>query len=237
MTKVRSNIVSVAFVAALTSLALFSGCNGTEGIAAGVNVSAGDSEVPPPQVRDPDKTNPNLLVIAVKYVALDYASGSLGNPSRADIETMLERASSVWAQCDIAFYLAKHETAKADTYGIDLTPSSFAALRSVRQVFDDGTYALVARVDNFINSSELGSSNAYSTMPGSDPQGIVVEKVSQTSHMLMAHEFGHLVGGLGHTSGTNLMNHFVSSSNTSLTSSQCSRARANIERYHSRWLR
>lgn len=236
MTKVRSTTAFVLLFA-LLSLVVLSGCQSTEGNVAGATVSGGDSEVPPPEVRDPASPNPNLLVIAVKYIALKDTAGAADSPARADVETMLAKVSSVWAQCDIAFFLAKYETAVADDYGIDMTPSSFSALREVRQVFDDGTYALVARVNDFVNSSELGTSNAYSTMPGSEPEGIVVEKVSQTSHMLMAHEFGHLIGGLGHTTGTNLMNHFVSPSNTPLTSSQCAKARATIESYHSRWLR
>lgn len=219
----------------LVALSILSGCNGTENADAGATYASPVDDFPvPDSLKDPG--NPNLLVVGIKYVALK-ASETSTIPAKSDIETMLAKASQLWAQCDIGFYLAKYENFLASTYGVNLNPASFAALRTTRAAFDDGMYGLIARVENFNDSSELGTSNAYSTMPGTEPEGIVVERVSQTSSMLLSHELGHLVGGLDHTTGTNLMNHFVSAANTTLTAAQCEAARNTIRNYHSRWLR
>lgn len=241
MTKVRSTAAIAAILAA--SLFSFAGCNGTgnpNSVIDGSILEPGTPDNPgTPPAEDPNP-NPNVISIAVKYVALQPDAATAASPTQAAVQDVVKNMSAAWAQCEIEFILEEYVPAVAGDLGLDYTPANHSQLDAMRSKFDDGKHALFVKTGTWDRSGNLGydGSNGFSTMPGSDPEGIVFESQVATSKLLLSHEAGHLVGGLDHTSSTtNLMNHFVTSATTMLSDSQCESARNTAWDYHSAWIR
>lgn len=182
--------------------------------------------------------SPNTMTIAVKYVALKEKASDPDYPTRDQVVVLLENMSKkAWYQCDIRFMLETYQAPVVGDLGLIYNPSTFEHLSAARSEFDDRKTALFVKTGAWNHSGALGSNNGYSTLPPANAEGWVVEDHVAESTMLNAHETGHLIGGLYHTSGSNLMNPLVASSNTSITVAQCEQTRANMKKYHSAWLR
>ncbi|MEW6057856.1 MAG: hypothetical protein AB1540_14710 [Bdellovibrionota bacterium] len=253
MTKVWSNLAALVFV--LGSTQFLAACNSTEnnpevpaGVSDGSTLAPNTPDNPSPspdpnEPGDPDPTpnpNPNAMTVAVKYVALQSEATSAPTPSKASVEALIQNMSNAWAQCDIRFVLEEYIAPVASAHGVDFTPANHSQLYDLRREFADSRRALFVKTGTWDRSGNLGSdgSNGFSTMPGTEPTGVVFESRVATSTLLLSHEAGHLIGGLGHTTtSTNLMNHYITSSTTRLTSSQCDYARDTLVDHFSSWLR
>jgi hypothetical protein len=179
----------------------------------------------------------------VKYVVLKQQPAAAANPTSSQVVTLLDSISKIWAPCEIRFVLDEYGAVAIDDYRLQYNPANQADLDTYRAAFDDGNHALFVETGTWNRSGTLGNdgSNGFATMPSSNPdipEGIVFEQGVATNPSLLAHELGHLVGGLDHTGDTtNLMDHFVSPRSTTLTPDQCNQARRTISSYFQDWTR
>lgn len=250
MTKVRSKSNSAhacALLSLIVSMLGFAGCNGGSEDN-NPNVGAGHSDGSTLDPSTPDNPpidplgpppNANTLTLAVKYVALRPDANTAASPTKEEVTTLLANIAKVWSQCDIRFALESFESPIAADDGLSYYPANHWQLDDMREKYDDNLRLLLVKTGVWNRNGDLGydGSNGFSTLPPAGAEGAVFEKGVATSTMLIAHEIGHLIGGLGHTSGTNLMNHFVSAGNVYMTTSQCDYTRNTIKRYHPEWLR
>ncbi|MBI3542976.1 MAG: matrixin family metalloprotease [Deltaproteobacteria bacterium] len=184
--------------------------------------------------------NGNTMVIGVKYVALRNSAGDAPSPTQDQVVALFQNMSQVWSQCDIQFRVEAYSSPVASADGQPYYPANQSDLEAMRGKYDDHAHALYVRSGTWNRSGDLGNdgSNGFSTIPPSNPEGTVFEQSVQTATLLLAHETGHLIGGLGHLSdSTSLMNHFVSPTNTQLSQWECDDTRAAMRQYHAAWIR
>lgn len=182
----------------------------------------------------------NTMTIGVKYVALKNATSDAPSPTKEEVVTLLQNMSNIWSQCNIRFELDDYSAPVASAENVLYYPSNQSDLEDMRTRFFDGNHALFVKSGAWNRSGDLGNdgSNGFSTVPPANPEGTVVEESVAKIPLLNAHETGHLIGGLGHTTdSTMLMNHFVSPSTTNLTESECNDTRSAMQQYHSSWIR
>jgi len=241
------NLKPLSILLALSAL-VFSGCeSGNNGD--GTSPTQTEGSTLAPGANDPDPAspasptpapNPNRMTLAMKYVALRSSESEAAYPTQSQVESAVERINAIWAQCDIVFKLETYESPVASASGLAYMPANLSQLDTFRSEFGDGKSALFVKTGTWNRSGTLGNdgSNGFSTIPPAYPEGIVMETRVAESALLLAHEAGHLIGGLGHVgTATNLMNHYITTSTTKLTTGQCTTARNTIRNYHSDWLR
>lgn len=180
------------------------------------------------------------LRVAVKYVALRPSSAAAPVVSRDEVEKVLEQMSELWSACNVRFVLEEFLTPTAEEVNLPYHPSGAVDRYHLRKTFTDparAVYIVTGKWDRARDPNDNGS-NAFSSVPGDGPQGIVLESWVAKSHRLLAHEFGHISGDLDDTAGEDdLMNHMVGKKNTKLSQKQCARVVAGLKSVNANWLR
>jgi hypothetical protein len=228
--------------------AILAGCNsGQDGSSNGPGNRIGDS-VAPGMPNNPagitgvvaKPGDPNVITIAANYVALKPDANTAASPTQAEVTTLFQNISAVWSQCQIQIVVEEYSSPVASAVGLAYNPANQSQLEDDRVKFDDGRHALYVKTGTWNRSGDLGAdgSNGWSTLPPSVPEGTVIEESVDLNTLLIAHESGHLIGALDHTTDpTNLMNHFVTTDTKLLNASQCAAMRATIQQYHQAWMR
>lgn len=181
------------------------------------------------------------ISIAVKFVALRPSqNGAPQLASRQEVEQLVARMSKLWSPCNVSFVLEEFVEPRAEDLGLPYNPGTPSDRFLIRQRLSDqkrATYIITGKWNRARDPYDNGS-NAFSSVPGDGPQGIVLEDWVSRSHRLLSHEFGHLGGNLDDTSGPlDLMNHVVGAGNTQLSPEQCQQVVASIKQYNPDWLR
>jgi hypothetical protein len=170
--------------------------------------------------------------LAVQYVAYTQ-DGGLSTVDAAQARTNLKVANTIWSQCGVSFTLERFLTPEPSTLGLKQNPSESSELPEIRKAFESDEQLLVVTTGNWNRSGSLGSTgaNAWATVPGTFPTGIVLEDSVGTFGNIVAHELGHLLG-LDHSSvKTNLMSPLIYDNSNQLTSSDCETANQTIDLY------
>jgi hypothetical protein len=169
-------------------------------------------------------SDPDRQCISVKLVS--YESSGVPVVSEQQAVALIAGVNSIWAPCNIAFEIGEYVSIDPTTVGLTYGAGSQNELTSIRNRFSDNdTFLLVA------TGPWSGSYIAWTVLPGGGPYGAVVESGFANHAVTVAHELGHYMG-LDH-SGTNgnVLYPVVYSSNTSVTSGQCSSSRSINESY------
>jgi hypothetical protein len=228
--------------------AILAGCNssqdgtsnGSGSNKVGDSVAPGMPNLPAGIAGVAKPADPNLITIAANFVALKPDANTAASPTQAEATTLFQNISAVWSQCDIQIVVEEYSSPVASDVGLAYNPANQSQLEDDRTKFDDGKHALYVKTGTWDRSGDLGAdgSNGWSTLPPSTPEGTVFEEPVDQNVLLLAHESGHLIGGLGHvTDTTNLMDHFVTTDTKLLTPDQCAQMRAAIQQYHQAWTR
>ncbi|MCM2279461.1 MAG: matrixin family metalloprotease [Oligoflexia bacterium] len=169
-------------------------------------------------------TDSTRLCLSLKYVVYKDSSG---RPLVSEDDTLknLEQINSIWSQCGIVFEIGQFLPVTAPDYGLSLNTPTASELGSIRGTFEDATTLLVVTTGTWSGSLGSGSANAWTTMPGGSPLGVVMEESVGTYPNIIAHELGHYLG-LDHVSDTgDVMSPVIYASSTALTDGQCGAAR------------
>lgn len=241
-----------SFILALALLVFVSGCNSDDnennGDIVGQDLVTGaPSPVPddsgngaPNPDYDPTKrigpachsSDPNHICLALKYVAFRDSGGQPVVSDQEAIQNVAE-INSLWATCDVAFEIGEFLSVEPSAYGFAYNTASMGELDEIRSEFEDDKTLLVATTGTWSGSLGALATNAWTMMPGSYVQGVVMEEPVATSPKLIAHELGHYLN-LGHVSdSSNMMNPVIYQSSVNLSSSQCGAARSAAKYYWS----
>jgi hypothetical protein len=169
-----------------------------------------------------DKTH---QCIALKIVSYKDSSGT-DSISQTQAVNLVAAVNTIWSQCNVAFEIDDYVSIDPTTVGLSYGNASQNELGTIRQNFSDSKTFLLAATGPW-SSSYI----AWTEMPGGAPYGSVVDAQSAKNTIPVAHELGHYQG-LDHvqTAG-NVMYPVVYSTDTNLTSSQCSTAQSTNTQY------
>ena len=176
--------------------------------------------------------------LAVQYVAYSDGTGQStldAEQARANLKT----ASGIWSQCGIAFTLEQFLTPEPSALGLKQNPSESNELPEIRKAFESDQRLLVVTTGEWNRNGSLGSTgaNAWATVPGTFPTGVVLEDSVATFGNIVAHELGHLLG-LDHSNvKTNLMSPIIYDNSTALGATDCETASQVIDAYWTPMLR
>ncbi|MEW6057390.1 MAG: hypothetical protein AB1540_12330 [Bdellovibrionota bacterium] len=178
------------------------------------------------------------LEVKVKFVVFENSDAIPPVPSVHQVSKALRVMSKLWARCGISFSLGSYEQIKPEAFGLSYHPKNHSDLRKIRKSFRQSSSALYVATGRWDRAGDLGEdkSNAFSSVADGGPDGVVFE--NHVRPYLLAHEFGHLSGGLDDVSQEfNLMNHVVGVDTDQLDSSQCQQVRAKLLSRFREWLR
>lgn len=216
----------------LSALSLATACNpgdmlGSSGDS-GSSTYTPDYSLPPPPhsaslpCQDPDT---NHLCVALNYVSYE---GGPSQPIVAQAQALqnVQNISSLWAQCNIQFYLENYQAADPSTSGLPYQPESMDDLTNVRSAFPSSNELTVVTTGQWTGDLGAQAPNAWTEMPPVGPFGVVMEASVSTIYNLIAHELGHYMNLVHVADEYNVMNPTIYANSLNLTADQCSEARA-----------
>jgi hypothetical protein len=181
-----------------------------------------------------NSSDEQTLRLGLKYVVYKNSIGSPVLSQKAAIQN-INTINRLWSQCKIAFQLDKYLAIDIEQYSLKLNTATFAELDAIRKSFDDQKHILIVTTDRWDRSGSIGKTgaNAWTTMPGEELAGVVIESPVGSFGNIVAHELGHYLDLNHSTTATNVMNPIIYDRSTQLTPSQCNAARSAIQTY---WL-
>lgn len=222
-------------VAIFLILIAFASCesNSGPGEIQGMDVVSGPAGDIPPGTVDPDQGSgcagkkPNQICLALKYLVFKNSSGT-PVVSQTGADGIVSEVNSIWEQCGIYFTLEKYLAIDPNDYHLEYRTANYSDLTEIRNLFSDSNTLLVATTGTWNRYGSLGNTgaNAWTSMPGSDPYGAILESPVSTNSNIIAHELGHYLNLLHVSDSYALMNPIIYSNSMNIYSSQCSTARS-----------
>jgi len=195
---------------------------------AGVSEYTPNMSLPPPAhsqsmpCQDPDPTH---LCVALNYVVYEDPAGQPIIP-QAQAALNVQNVNSVWAQCQVQFYLENFTATNPATAGLDFQPSTTAELATVRADYSNNSQIAVITTGQWSGTLGSETANAWTEMPPVGPFGSVLEQSVAMVPNLIAHELGHSLNLVHVADQYDVMNPVVYSNSLNITESQCAMARA-----------
>jgi|GEM_PF-1313551 len=169
------------------------------------------------------------LTLALKYVAFQDNTGQPVLNEKA-IDKLTQEVNDLYAPCKIHFIAEEFKPVDPKTYGLEFNTQSMNDLTPIRSQFNDNKRLVVINTGDW-NHNSMGSANAWTTMPGENPAGAVIEANAASFAGIVAHELGHYLS-LDHKSdSSNLMNPIIYPDSTVIHSWQCEEMRKAAESY------
>lgn len=169
----------------------------------------------------------NHICIGLKYVVYQ---DSANKPvlSEAQARRMVSGLNSLWGKCNMSFTLDKYVPVKPAEHGFSYQTANYSDLTAIRQTFMEDESLLVVTTGNWNRSGSLGTTgaNAWTSLPGDGPYGVIMESPVGTNANLLAHEMGHYLNLLHVNDDVAMMNPVIYGRSTSIYESQCQTARS-----------
>ncbi|OFZ80727.1 MAG: hypothetical protein A3K03_13320 [Bdellovibrionales bacterium RIFOXYD1_FULL_44_7] len=184
------------------------------------------------------KTNPSSICFGLKYIVYENESYE-PLVSEDQVRATVAKANNVWSDCDISFILEDYEVVDPGQLDLKYQTENLSELKDIRGKFKDDRRFLVVSTGKWQRSGSLGntSANAWTSMPGSSPYGIVLESPVALNGNLLAHELGHYLS-LRHTADeTQLMNPVIYNKSKQIDEAECLKARTAAFYYWQKMLR
>lgn len=162
-------------------------------------------------------TGTDPIRVAVKFV--NYTDDA-GKPvlNQDQVNKLTGEMNQLFAQCHIELVSEEYQAVRPSDVGLEYGLTSMAELDPARKQFADSGRLLVINTGPW---SGMGSANAWTTLPGEELAGAVIEKDAADFAGIVAHELGHYLS-LDHESDpSNLLNPVIYKTSTHLTAQQC----------------
>jgi len=177
-----------------------------------------------PSCHSSDATKICLSLKVVAYVDANAQTVLTEDEAIANVAGI----NRIWSQCGVAFEIGEFDMVNPVDKGLRYSPKDLSELGTARANYVDAKTMLIVTTGEWDRSGTLGDSgaNAWTSMPGGQPYGVVLEASSATYYPIIAHELGHYLN-LDHVSDvSDVMNPVIYTTSTKLTASQCTAARA-----------
>jgi hypothetical protein len=214
------------------SVLLLTGCNASDEPGAGEIIGTDTVSGSPQPIPDLKPVTAGHIRLALRYVV--YTDGA-GEPvvTEAEARNNVTEINALWSTCNLSFQIDEFLAVDPARYGFVYNTSSKDQLTNIRNEFENDRTLLVVTTGTWSGSLGALSTNAWTMMPGTSTNGVVMEATVAKSPRLIAHELGHYLN-LGHLSDTsNMMNPVIYASSTALSTSQCNAARSAASHYWS----
>jgi hypothetical protein len=173
---------------------------------------------------DEGAADPDTITLGLKLVSYKLDDGQevlTADKARA----VVQRVNQIYSQCKIRFRAEEFVSVNPRDLGLPYSLSSMGELDPTRSAFQSSDKLVVINTGNW-NHDSMGAGNAWTSMPGYDPPGAVLEATVAANAEIAAHELGHYLN-LDHVNNSsNLLNPVVYSNSDDLTSSQCGTMRS-----------
>ena len=167
--------------------------------------------------------DPHHICLALHYVVYKDTN----NVPVIDSKTVTDNMAAinrVWNHCDLGFQIEKFEEAQPTDKNLAFGAESLNQLDPIRKAFMDPSTLLV------VTTGDWGTvKNAWTSMPGSELYGAILESSVGNYPNIIAHELGHYLN-LDHVAdNSNVMDAIIYPTSTSLDQGQCDAARATAQ--------
>ncbi len=185
-----------------------------------------------------EAASPDHVCLALKYsVYRDH----LGEPvvSQAEAFQNVREVDQVWSQCKIGFEIESFVQVDPSEDQLNYRPADTGELDIIRRRLEDPEHLLVVTTGTWNRAGTLGRSpaNAWTSMPGENLYGAILEKPVGRFGNIIAHELGHYLN-LDHVNDAqSLMNPVIYDNSTSLSREQCENARYAVRTYWQKMIR
>lgn len=178
------------------------------------------------------------ICLAIKYVVYRTPAG-MPVASEAQAISNIENVNKVWAKCNLGFQIEEYIALKPPDYGLAYNTSTYRELDDIRDTLNDERTLLITTTGPWNRAGTLGgtSANAWTSMPGGAPFGVIVESTVGTFANIVAHELGHYLNLSHLTEASDLMSPIIYSNSTALNATQCRIARTAARSSWARMLR
>jgi hypothetical protein len=168
------------------------------------------------------------ICLALKYVSYVDPRSESAVMDRDGAIANVRALNQLWSQCGVAFQMERYETVRPSEHGLRFTTRDIEELDQIREEFADNAELLVVTTGTWDRDGTLGDSaaNAWTTMPGGGPHGVVLEEPVGGFSNLIGHELGHYMSLLHVRDDHALMNPIIYSNSMNLSAEQCSIVRS-----------
>ena len=169
----------------------------------------------------------NNVCLAVKYVVYKDGEGQELLSAEEAVDN-LKGINDVWAQCNIAFQIDKFAPVAPEDYGFNYDPAEETEISGIRGGLSDDSTLLLVTTGNWNRSGSLGNTyaNAWTSLPGDFPFGVVLEQSVGSFPNIIAHEIGHYLNLLHVEDTGNVMNPVIYPESTTFDADQCELAKS-----------
>jgi hypothetical protein len=178
------------------------------------------------------------ICLGLRYIVYQDSSGTPLVQAMQAIQNISE-INGYWSSCKIAFQLDDLQWVTPAQFGLNYSPANLSELSEIRNAFLTSDKILVVTTGPWNRSGTLGSSgaNAWTSMPGYNPLGVVLESTVGTYSQIIAHELGHYLNLDHASSANNVMSALIYPDSVELSTTQCSEARNAALSYFTKALR
>jgi len=178
------------------------------------------------------------LCLALNYVVF---SSPNGDPvvTAPIVYSGVSAINQIWEQCKIQFQVDQLLFVEPQKFHLPFHSSENSDLDEIRKQFMNHSTLLVVTTGKWDRNGSLGSTgaNAWTTTPGENFYGAILEAPVGDYPNLIAHELGHYLN-LDHVDDADeLMNPMIYRRSTQLTQSECEVAQSAIQSYWRAMLR
>lgn len=172
------------------------------------------------------------ICLALKYVVYEDSSGE-------PIETLKEAGLNVddvnrlWAPCNVQFQIDRYLTLNPSRFHFRFRTADYNELHDIRKRLMDEETLLVVTTGAWDRSGTLGNTwaNAWTSMPGEEFYGAILEQPVSRNANILAHELGHYLS-LDHQSDPDfLMNPIIHRGSVLLSREECESARWAVRKF------